>query len=246
MLTEYGLAGKVALVTAAESPVGRVICHALAEAGADIAVVCSIVTQGEETAAAVRGLGRRALLLPVLSRSASGIKRLIDSTVDELGGLDIVVNAQETILAKPFLEVTLEDWQQVMHNNLTNTILWCQEAGRHMIAQGQGKIINLTSGMGQRGVINGAVYSLAKAGIPQLTQALAVEWGGKGVNINAIGLGWFQGQGFSLDPLLRYIPARRPGQPEDVAGAAVYLASPASDYINGQTLYLDGGVLSRV
>ncbi len=246
MIAEYSLQGRVAMVTGAESPWGRVISQALAEAGADVAVVGRNAVTGEKTAALVRGAGRRALLSLVPSRSASGIQHLIAGTVNDLGRFDILVNTQETLLAKPFLETTLADWQKAVADNLTDTILWCQEAGRHMIAGGKGKIINLTSAMGQRAVINSAVYSVVKAGISQLTQALAVEWGNKGVNVNAIGLGWFAEQGFAVDPLVRYIPVRRAGQPEDVGGTAVYLASEASDYINGQTFYLDGGVLWRV
>lgn len=246
MLSEFSLEGKVALVSGAGTPLGRAIATALAEAGADIAVVCGNAQHAEETASAVQAAGRRAtvnILRPAMALSQEELRGIVSQTVADLGRIDILVNAHEMAHTRPFFDIGLEEWNQVMQSNLTSVFLWCQVVGQHLVSQGKGKVINLTSGLAERGIINCAAFSVAKAGVIQLTRSLAIEWARSGVNVNAIGLGWFAEQGFPVDPLVRFIPMRRAGTADEVGLLAVYLASDASDFVTGDTIFVDGGVL---
>lgn len=247
MLAEYSLEGKVALVRAASTPIGRAIAVALAEAGADIALVCGNAPEAEETASAVRQLGRRAVLnIAPVTAGQDDVQRIFDQVISDLGRLDILVNAQGMAFARPFLETTDDQWERLMEVNFSSNLPWCRVVGQHLVAQGTGSIINVTSAMAERAVVNCSAFSVAKAAVTQLTRALAVEWARTGVRVNAIGLGWVEGEGFATDPLLRYIPQRRAGRAEDIGAAAIYLASDASAYINGEVIYIEGGVMSHV
>lgn len=252
ILEQFRLTGKNALVTGSSRGLGAAIACALAEAGANVAlhgsknVPASVID-------AVQAAGVRTITLTADLRDPDLCAGLVDETVAGLGGIDILVNNAGMIRRSPAVEFTLPDWNQVLQANLTTVFQLSQAAGRHMLRQGSGKIINLASLLSFQGGINVLSYAAAKGGIAQLTKALANEWASKGVQVNAIAPGYMatdNTQPLRDDPqrsrqILERIPAGRWGSPEDVAGAAVFLASPASNYINGHILVVDGGWLGR-
>jgi 2-deoxy-D-gluconate 3-dehydrogenase len=187
-----------------------------------------------------------------LSRADTPV-RLVRETVDGLGRVDILVNNAGTIRRAPSAETTDEDWMAVLEVNLTAAFRLCREAGRLMLAQGGGKIINIASLLSFQGGVTVPAYAAAKGGLAQLTKALANEWAARGVNVNAIAPGYFrtdntaalQADATRSRQILERIPAGRWGEPEDLAGAAVFLASNAARYVHGHILAVDGGWLGR-
>jgi len=244
-LPEFDLKGKVALVTGGGSALGQAIAEGLAEAGADVAVACHDRVRGEEAVGRIQGQGRRSTYLALDLNDGEGASRVVEQTVAQLGALDVLVNAEEMAFAKPVLETSLDEWERVLKTNLTLTFLFCQAAIRHMLAHDGGRIVNLTSGMSERGISNASAYSASKAGVSTLTKALAIELARSNIGVNAVGVGWFEGQGFVTEPVHRFIPMRRPGKPEEAVGAVLYLASAASSIMTGETIYVDGGVMSH-
>jgi 2-deoxy-D-gluconate 3-dehydrogenase len=252
ILDEFKLDGKAALVTGASAGLGAAIAVALAEAGADVA--CHGNSRPPEpTCAKIRALGRRAVAVTGdLSRAETPV-RLVRETVDGLGRVDILVNNAGTIRRAPSAETTDEDWMAVLDVNLTAAFRLCREAGRLMLAQGGGKIINIASLLSFQGGVTVPAYAAAKGGLAQLTKALANEWAARGVNVNAIAPGYFrtdntaalQADATRSRQILERIPAGRWGEPEDLAGAAVFLASNAARYVHGHILAVDGGWLGR-
>ncbi len=247
----FNLAGKVALVTGGNTGLGQGIALALAEAGADIAVVARRAP--DETGAQVRALGRRFLGLQADQTSTAPIADIVARTLAELGGLDILVNNAGTIRRADAVDFTEQDWDEVMDLNLKSTFFLSQAAGRHFIAQGHGKIINIASMLSFQGGIRVPSYTASKSGIAGITRLLANEWAAKGINVNAIAPGYMATDNTAAlradedrnKSILDRIPAARWGNPEDLAGAAVFLASRASDYVNGAVLPVDGGWLAR-
>jgi NAD(P)-dependent dehydrogenase (short-subunit alcohol dehydrogenase family) len=255
-VTAFALQGKAALVIGASQDIGRAIALALAEAGADIAVA-SVLSSPRQTEAIsmclseVQVCGRKGFAQTIDASHEDNVNALVQRTVRELGGLDILVNAHDLPFAKPVADVSLSEWQRVLDVNLTGPYLACRAASGQMIAQGQGRIINIVSLLGERGMTNGSAYCAAQAGVLNLTRALALEWARLGITVNAIGAGWIEGAGFLVNDaiqqqLTRYIPQKRTGQPGEVAGAAVYLASDLSGFVTGQTLWIDGGMRTRL
>jgi 2-deoxy-D-gluconate 3-dehydrogenase len=247
----FSLQGKVALVTGADKGLGQGICLALAAAGADIAGV-SRAAAGE-TAKAVEGLGRKFLYLQADLSSTEPCARLIAETVKALGHLDILVNNAGLIRRADALDFTEQDWDDVMNVNLKTAFFLCQASAREMVKQGRGKIINIASMLSFQGGIRVASYTASKGGIAGITRLLACEWAPKNINVNAIAPGYMatdnttqlrQDQTRSRDILAR-IPAGRWGEPSDLGGAVVFLASRASDYVHGTILPVDGGWLAR-
>ena len=247
----FDLSGKVAIVTGGNKGLGQGIALALAEAGADIAVVS---TQPEtETVEAVKALGRKAIHIAADLTSTAPIPHIVSTTLSQLGGLDILVNNAGMIRRADSVDFTEADWDAVIDLNLKSAFFLSQAAGRHMIAQGAGKIINIASMLSFQGGIRVPSYTASKSGIAGITKLLANEWAAKGVNINAIAPGYMatdntaalQADEARNRSILERIPAGRWGKPSDMAGAAVFLASSASDYVNGITLPVDGGWLAR-
>ncbi|HXH13357.1 MAG TPA: SDR family oxidoreductase [Alphaproteobacteria bacterium] len=249
----FGLAGKVAIVTGAGRGVGREMALALARAGADVVVSARTPKELEGTINAVRQVGRRGLAVPVDVTDSGAVNRLVDRVVLDLGSVDILVNnaGGEFGANKPVTSILDQEWEQVLHTNLTGAFYCTRAVGRHMLGRGWGRVINVACVYGVRGSINHAAYAAAKGGLLQFTQALALEWARQGITVNALGLGWFEGQGElatqpeTVERLQRAIPGRRLGHPSDLASALVYLASDASRYLTGQTIWLDGGILCR-
>ena len=253
ILDQFRLDDKVALVTGAGRGLGQAMAVALAEAGADIAGLGS--GSLENTAARVRALGRRFLSLKVnlLEAQAKDLNELVARVVAELGGLDILVNNAGIIRRTPVLEFSERDWDDVIQVNLKAVFLLSQAAGRVMVEHGKGKIINVASVLSFQGGIRVPAYTASKSGVAGITRLMANELAAKGLNINAIAPGYMTTDNTAqlradtdrAPSILARIPAGRWGEPADLMGAVVFLASPASDYVNGTILPVDGGWLTR-
>ena len=245
------LSGRVAVVTGANTGIGQAIAIALAQAGADVALVGR--TPAEDTAAAIRDLGRRALIVSADLSSIEPVQRIVDETVAGLGGLDILVNNAGIIRRADAVDFTEADWDAVVDTNLKSVFFLCQAAGRHMIAQGKGRIINIASMLTFQGGIRVPSYTASKSGIGGLTKLLANEWAKHGLSVNAIAPGYIatnntaalQADEARNAAILDRIPAGRWGDAADLGGAAVFLASDAAAYVQGHILAVDGGWLAR-
>src|SRR5687768_7320541 len=252
ILDSFKLDGKVALVTGASAGLGAAIAVALAEAGADVAAHGNSRAPGA-TCELIERAGRRTL--PVLGNLADKAipAQLVSQTLAHFGQLDILINNAGTIRRAPAVDYSEEDWATVIEVNLSSVFRLSQLAGRHMIERGSGKIVNIASLLSFQGGVNVPAYSVSKGGVAQLTKALANEWAKHGINVNAIAPGYMktdntaalQADEVRNRQILERIPAGRWGEPDDVAGAAVFLSSPASDYVNGHVLVVDGGWLGR-
>ena len=248
----FSLEGRVALVTGAGTGIGAAIARALAAAGADVACHGN-KHAAEDTAADIRKLGRRAAVVKGDVREAATADALVEATVRELGAVDILVNNAGTIRRGPAVDFSDDDWAAVLDVNLTAVFRLCRAAGKRMLAQGRGKIVNIASLLSFQGGITVPSYAASKGGVAQLTKALANEWASKGVNVNAIAPGYIHTDNtaaLAADPVRNQqitvrIPAGRWGEPADLGGAAVFLASRASDYVNGHVLVVDGGWMGR-
>jgi NAD(P)-dependent dehydrogenase (short-subunit alcohol dehydrogenase family) len=256
MTQQFSLEGKSALVIGASKPIGRAIAVALAEAGADVGVATT-TTNPDETvlvnscANEIWALNRKHFAHTIHAGDEADVEVIIQRTVSELGRIDILVNAQDLPFARPVLETTATEWHAVINANLTGTFLASKYAAVEMLKHKWGRIINVASVLGERGLVNGAAYCAADAGVINLTRALALEWAREGIKVNAIGAGWTEGMGMiggeeGRQQLQRYLPYKRLAKPEEVAGAAVYLASEAADYLTGQVVWIEGGALSHV
>ena len=251
MVHPFDLAGKVAVVTGANTGIGQAIAVALAAAGAEVA--CVGRTPAEETAEQIRALGRRVVLIPADLSAIAPVQQVVDTTLAELGRLDILVNNAGIIRRADAVDFTEEDWDAVIDTNLKSVFFLCQAAGRHMIGQGSGRIINIASMLTFQGGIRVPSYTASKSGVGGLTKLLANEWAAKGVTVNAIAPGYIatnntaalQADESRNKAILDRIPAGRWGQPGDLGGAAVFLASDAAAYVNGHILAVDGGWLAR-
>lgn len=251
MTNPFSLEGKVALVTGANTGLGQGIAVALAEAGADIAAAG--ISPPTETEAKVKALGRRFVSIEANLTSIEPVARVLQETLDALGGLDILVNNAGMIRRADAVDFSEQDWDDVMNVNIKSAFFMAQAAGRHFIAQGSGKIINIASMLSFQGGVRVPSYTASKSGIAGITRLLANEWASKGVNINAIAPGYMATDNTAQlradearnKAILDRIPAARWGDPSDLAGTAVFLASRASDYVNGAVIPVDGGWLAR-
>lgn len=243
----------MALVTGASRGIGAAIARALAEAGADVAVHAN-ATSPEATCEAVRSLGRRAAPLIADTGSADAAERLVSEAIETLGAVDILVNNAGIIRRGPTVDTRDEDWHAVIDVNLHGVFRLCRAAGRHMLSSGRGgKIINIASLLSFQGGLNVPAYAAAKSAVAGLTKELANEWAAKGINVNAIAPGYIrtdntvalQNDETRSRQILERIPAGRWGDAQDLGGAAVFLASRASDYVHGHILAVDGGWLGR-
>ena len=251
MLDLFNLAGRTALVTGANTGLGQGIALALAAAGAD--VVAAGRSPADDTATQVRALGRRFLDVRADLSSTAPVRDVVAAAVGLNGRLDIVVNNAGIIRRADSLDVDEADWDAVIDTNLKSVFFLSQAAARHMAANGGGKIVNIASLLSFQGGIRVPAYAASKSAVAGLTRALANEWAAQGINVNAIAPGYFDTNNTAAlraDPvrepaILARIPAGRWGEPQDLAGAAVFLASRASDYVHGIVLPVDGGWLAR-
>jgi 2-deoxy-D-gluconate 3-dehydrogenase len=253
-LTPFSLEGHVALVTGGATGIGRAVATGLARAGADVAITTNRHA-ATETRQAVEALEQRFMAQPLdlNTLTEATVNAFLDRVETDLGPFDIVVNNAGIIRRAPAAEHALEDWRAVMNVNLDAVWLLSRAAGRRMLPRGQGKIVNIASLLSFQGGINVPGYAAAKHAVAGLTKALANEWAKDGIQVNAIAPGYIatdntealRNDEIRNRQILERIPAGRWGTPEDIAGTAVFLSSPAADYISGQVLVVDGGWLSR-
>jgi len=252
MANPFSLEGKVALVTGANTGIGQGIAIALAAAGADIAAAGR--SEPTETQKAVEALGRKFLSIKADFGSTEPVQRVVDETVAAFGQVDILVNNAGIIRRADSIEFSEADWDAVMDTNLKVVFFLTQAFAKQALKQGTGaKVINIASLLSFQGGIRVPSYTAAKSGLAGLTKILANEWATKGINVNAIAPGYFDTnntEALRADAdrnasILARIPAGRWGRPEDIGGAAVFLASSAADYVQGITLPVDGGWLAR-
>ncbi|MDO8479701.1 MAG: SDR family NAD(P)-dependent oxidoreductase [Candidatus Rokubacteria bacterium] len=249
MLDALRLDGRAAIVTGASRGLGRAMALALAGAGADVALAARSVAELEQTARAIEKLGRRALVVPTDVTVYSQVETLVEHAAETLGRLDIVVNNSGIATVIPAAEMPPEDFRRTVEVNLVGVFNGCRAAAGRLIAQKSGKIINIASVLGASGMPGYAAYSASKGGVIALTRTLAVEWARHNIQVNAMAPGWFvtdmNSRAFDdakvRERLLRDVPARRTGRLEEIGPLVVYLASSASDYMTGQTVFLDGG-----
>lgn len=252
ILDNFKLNGKAAIVTGASRGLGQAMAIGLAEAGADVALVASSST--EETAKKIRALGRKVCQVQANLLDASAVPQIVETTVKELGGIDILVNNAGTIRRAPLLEFSEKDWDEVIQINQKSLFFLSQAVAKQMVAQGRGgKIINIASMLSFQGGIRVPSYTASKSAVMGLTRIMANEWAAHGINVNAIAPGYMETDNTAAlradakrnAEILARIPAGRWGKPEDLQGAVVFLASSASDYMQGYTVAVDGGWLSR-
>ncbi len=246
---KFDLSGKTALVAGDSKFWSKYVAVALAQAGANVAVTAKSSKQLEEAVGEVQRLGRKAVAIPTNMTQSSQAQKMAEQAVTEFGKIDILVNAADLQFAKPFLEITKDEWLRVIEGNLTSTFLCCQAVGKHMLKQKKGRVINITSCLAERGMSNGAAYCAAMGGVLQLTRALALEWAREGITVNAIGAGWFseteEAETVEEGRILRYLPLKRCGHPTEIGSLVVYLASDATEFTTGQFMYVDGALMAH-
>ena len=250
--TGLDLSGRTAVVIGATSGIGKAIGLGLADAGADVVPTGRREQLAREAAREVEARGRRSLAVTVDVSETNSIKTLADAVLEKFGKVDILVNAAGRTVRRPTVDVSDAEWNEIMDTNLTGMLRACRVVGRHMIERGYGRIINIGSLTSVVALYEVAAYAASKAGVAALTKSLAIEWAPHGVCVNAILPGVFRtalNEGL-LDgtdrgrELLTRTPMRRFGQPEEVAGAAVFLASEAASFVTGHLLAVDGGFLA--
>jgi NAD(P)-dependent dehydrogenase (short-subunit alcohol dehydrogenase family) len=251
-VNQFSLEGRVAVVTGGTSGIGLALVRGLAEAGADVVPMSRRQEQVDAAADEVEQRGRRAARVTADVGDRASLQAALAATVEQLGQVDVLVNCAGITKRTPTLDVTDEEWNGIIETNLTGTLRACQVFGRHMLERGYGRIINIASLASFVGLFEVAAYTASKAGVAGLTRALAVEWGSRGVNVNAIAPGVYRtalnaglldgterGKEFRLRT-----PMGRFGRVEELAGACVFLASEASSFVNGELLAVDGGFLA--
>lgn len=245
----FDLTGKVAIVTGASRGLGQYFGRALARAGADLVITSRHLEALGDFMAEIEALGRRALPVRLDVRKEEDIRAMVDRTLEAYGQVDILVNNAGMNVRKPSLEITWDDWDDVLETNLKGSYFCAQAVAEPMIERGYGRIINVgscTSVFGMEGIVP---YTASRGGVLQMTRGLAAEWGRHGITVNVLAPGWFktaQNQVLYEDEawvsyITDRIPLNRPGQPHDLDGSVIFLASDASAYVTGQILLVDGG-----
>jgi len=250
MAIEIALSGKVALVTGAGRGIGKAIALALAKAGADVCVTARTESQINQTAEEIRQMGRRALAVSADATNAAAVASVVEKTVAELGGLQILVNNAGMEMPKTLMETSEEEYNTVMDTNVKSMFLFTKAACTHLIAQKYGKIVNVASVGAYIAAPGQAVYHASKAAVAHLTKATAMEMVRYNINVNAVAPGWIRTELIKhlleneamLNKYLKGIPMRRLGEPEDVAPLVAFLCSDMASYITGTVMFVEGGI----
>jgi len=246
----FDLSGKVAIVTGGNQGIGLAISRGLAEAGAAVIIANRRAEEGKQAAESMKKDGLNVISIPTDVSDEASIAAMVSNVVKDFGKIDILVNNAGVIIRKAAEEITREDWDHIMNTNLRGAFFCCQLVGREMIKQKKGKIINISSDASQRAMPERSVYATSKAGVSHLTRCLAVEWAKHNINVNAIGPGpthtplnkkYYEENPDKLQQTVQSIPMGRMGDTSDYIGAAVFLASEASNFMTGQTLLIEGG-----
>jgi 2-deoxy-D-gluconate 3-dehydrogenase len=251
-LDRFRLDGKVALVVGGTKGLGMAMALALAAAGADVCVASRGPAGLQETAEAITSLGRKGTSFAIDATDEAQVEQLVTFMRDTYSRIDILVNSQGAVHLEPAAEFDIEAWQQVIDVNVKSLVLCCKHVGRVMLEQGKGKIINISSVRGFQGRAQDLAYAPSKGAVNQLTRSLAIEWGPRGINVNAIAPTFTRtllAEEFLRDPansawVLSRIPMKRLGELDDLMGPVVFLASDASNLVNGHVLPVDGGWLA--
>jgi NAD(P)-dependent dehydrogenase (short-subunit alcohol dehydrogenase family) len=249
MYPTFDLTGKIAVITGASMGIGQGLAKALAHAGAKVILTARSAQALEEVAEEIRAEGGQAEVRPLDVTNTAQISTVMNEISESFGRIDILVNNAGIGANHAAVDVTEEDWDSMMDVNLKGLFFCCQAAGKIMLKQGYGRIVNMSSQASVVGIVDHAVYCASKGGVNQLTRVLALEWSGKGVNVNAVGptFTYTPGTAERLDNpdyynnVVSRIPANRVAELQDVAGAVIYLASPAANMVTGTTLLVDGG-----
>jgi 2-dehydro-3-deoxy-D-gluconate 5-dehydrogenase len=251
----FDLYGKVALVTGGNGGIGLGIARGLAQAGAQVAIIGRNADKHAAAIASLEQLGGQAISIIADVTNAEDVKRMVTETVDRLGGLDILIANAGMNIRKAPQDYTLEEWNQIVNTNLTSVFTCCQAAYPEMVRRGGGKIVTIGSMTSLFGFGIASVYAATKGGVVQLTQSLAMAWGKDNIQVNSILPGWIEtdlnkavreGPNGIKERVVQRTPAARWGQPGDLAGAAVFFSSRASDFVTGTALAVDGGFSSAI
>jgi 2-deoxy-D-gluconate 3-dehydrogenase len=253
ILDKFKLDGKTALVTGASVGLGQAMAIALAEAGADVACHCHFDGEADETCAAIEKIGRKTCSVVGDMSDKDTPRRIVSEVINNFGKIDILINNAGMIRRAPAVDFSEEDWATVLEVNLSSVFRLSQAVGRKMIENGGGKIVNIASLLSFQGGITVPAYTASKSGVAGLTKAFANEWAKFNINVNAIAPGYMATNNTTAlradenrnRQILERIPAGRWGEAEDLAGAAVFLSSAASDYLQGHILIVDGGWMAR-
>lgn len=246
----FNLSGRVAVITGTSRGLGQYMARAIASCGADLVITSRKLESLAGFQAEIEAMGRIAFPVALDVTDEASIKNMVETVIDRFGKIDILVNNAGMNNRKPALDVTWDDWNAILDTNLRGTFFVAKEAARHMIEAGYGRIINIGSVTSVFGYAGLAPYCASRGGTKQLTMSLADDWGEYGITVNCLAPGWFKTAQNSmlyenpawLEYLEDRIPVKRPGHPEDLSGAVVFLASESSRYITGQTLLVDGGI----
>jgi len=246
----FDLSGRVAIVTGTSRGLGQYMARALAKAGADLVLTSRTRESLRTFEAEVKGLGRRTVALELDVRKLESIERMVEEAEKAFGALDILVNNAGCNVRKPALDVTWDDWNLIVDTNLRGSFFVAQAVARRMVPRGYGRIINIGSVTSVAGYAGLGPYGASRGGIRQLTMSLADDWGKHGVTVNCLAPGWFRTEQNKalyenkewVEYITDRIPVKRPGRPEDLDAAVVFLASEGSRYVTGQTLLVDGGI----